>query len=40
MQYKRIILTLVVVGGVVLLIGILMAIGPSLMNAVIALHSR
>ncbi len=40
MQHKRIAVTLVVVVGIILLVGLLMAAGPSLMNAIIALHSR
>ncbi|MEP7288592.1 MAG: hypothetical protein ABI947_22800 [Chloroflexota bacterium] len=40
MQHKRIALTLFVIVGIVAAIGLLMAAGPVLMNAVIAMHSR
>ena len=40
MQRKRSAVTLVVVVGIILLIGALMMAGPSLMNAIIALHSH
>ena len=40
MQHKRIVTTLVVVVGIILLIAVLMMAGPSLMNAIIAIHSH
>ena len=40
MQHKRIAITLFVVLGIVLVIAILMMAGPSLMNAIITMHSR
>jgi hypothetical protein len=40
MQHKRRALTLIVVVGIILFIGVLMMAGPSLMNAIIALHSH
>ena len=40
MQHKRIALTLVVIVGIVIVVGVLMATGPDLMNAIIAMHSR
>ena len=40
MQHKRMARTLIVVVGIILLIGVLMVAGPSLMNAIIAMHSH
>ena len=40
MQRRRIAVTLFVVLGIVLLTALLMMAGPSLMNAIIAMHSR
>jgi len=39
-QPKRIVVTLVVVAGIILLVGVVMTAGPSLINAIIALHSH
>ncbi len=40
MQHKRIVMTLAVIVSIVLLVAILMLAGPSLMNAVLTMHSR
>jgi hypothetical protein len=40
MEHKRIVRTLLVMLVIVLVIGVLMMAGPSLMNAIIALHSH
>ena len=39
MQHKRIAMTLLVVVGIIVLVAVLMMAGPSLMNAIIAMHS-
>ncbi len=40
MQHKRIAVTLLVTVVIIVLVGVLMMAGPSLMNAIIALHSH
>jgi hypothetical protein len=40
MQRKRIAITLIAIVVIVVVIGGLMAIGPSLMNVIISMHSR
>lgn len=40
MQHKRIAITLLVIVAIIVLIGVLAMAGPSLTNAIIAMHSR